>query len=139
MLCRSTSVGKYSLFKLLPMLSLESYKTQPNVTLYGNFPTISCFFFFIIIKPVLQIEGPSLNINPKSIKHNFARANYLSMNTYFNTINWDSLLDDSLKFPAWVTNFYFIISCAINLFTPKFYNHKSSYAPWYNKELKTLI
>jgi len=93
--------------------------------------------------PVLQIDGPSyvpsLNINPKSIKHNFSRANYLSMNTYFNTINWDSLLDDSLEFLAMVTNFYSTISCAINFFTPKFYNHKSSYPPWYSKELKTLI
>lgn len=93
--------------------------------------------------PVLQIDGPSyvpsLNINPKSIKHIFSRANYLSMNSYFNTINWDSLLDDSLDFPAMNTNFYSTISYAIDLFTPKFYNHKSSYPPWYSKKLKTLI
>lgn len=98
---------------------------------------------FDLAHPVLQIEGPSyvppLKTNPKSIKHNFSRANYLSMNTYFNTINWDSLLDDSLEFPAMVTNFYSTITYVINLFTPKFYNHKSSYPPWYSKELKNLI
>lgn len=38
-----------------------------------------------------------------------------------------------------VTNFFSTISYAINLFTPKFYNHKSNYPPWYSKELKTLI
>lgn len=70
---------------------------------YNNLVVKKCSISLVPIDlahPVLQIDGPSyvpsLDLNPLHFEFNFYRTNYNSVNTYLNSIDWNSLLNDTL-------------------------------------------
>jgi hypothetical protein len=105
----------------------------------GSYPLVS----IDVAHTPLQIDGPifvsSLKSSFPSLEFNFRHANYESINSYLNNIDWDSVLNESLDYSVTITNFYSVIHNAINLFISKVYKYKNQYPQWYSRELKSLI
>lgn len=129
--------------------SIVNYKNNILDLVFSNDSSVvvtKCPFPLVpidIAHPPLQINGLNVSMSCKlktsSPVFNFNRANYEAMNKYFNNIDWESLLSDSLDFSLVISNFYSIINEAINIYTPKFFNCNYKYPQWFSSELKSLI
>lgn len=68
---------------------------------------------------------------------NFTRANFVGMNTFFSTVDWDELTAQPLQ--MCIPKLYSILEEGVKRFVPICISRKSNFPSWFSPELKSLV
>lgn len=74
---------------------------------------------------------------PDCVRYNYKRTDFLKMNQFLASINWDAILQD-LNVDTTVEVVNYVLNYAIEQFTPKTPRQEPRFPPWSTKALKRL-
>lgn len=84
-----------------------------------------------------EIDFPYDAAGSNEVFYDFKRGDYVGLNVYFSSINWDRLFN-GLSVEKDLDLFYDLLSYGIEQFIPTKVCKSNTDPPWYNRELKNL-
>lgn len=84
------------------------------------------------------LEVPA-HLSYDTFYYDFKRAYYISLIHYYNTVNWENLLNIVSDFNLVFNTFYEYLFYVIGLYVPDVCLRTHKIPPWFSPELKSLI
>lgn len=114
---------------------------------FTNIPSINVAYSDLILTSVDSHHPPLVAIfnlkvgallQPSSAwVYNFRNADYSGINDYFESVQWEGLLDDRVN--QSLSTFYSKLRFAINSFVPKTKKKSNKFPPWFSSETVLLL